>query len=307
MNSLTLPDFDYTALDRADLAPGTLRHYKAAIALLIASNINIMDYAELANYAHSLPHSGRSNLKAALKIVTRDYVNRAKTSSAPVETIQRFLWAMEAMNDAIVISKPTTERTPHWLSQAQVDRLTSMALATSSREYIVLAVLLGAGVRCEELATLTFDAVSQIPMGTQMVDILTIRGKGDKKRVIRISALLASHLREWKLKAGSGRIARRIYKGGRLGDSLSVRGIFDLVRRYGQLIGIPDLDPHDCRRSYGRLMYQATGDIVLVKDYLGHADTKTTLRYIGEDLNLDVPEDAFPVRATEFVMQVAGD
>lgn len=306
MNSLILssPTFDYSALDRARLAPGTLRHYKAAIALLIASNINPLDYEQLASYAHALPHSGRSNLKAALKILTRDYINKAKTSNAPVETIQRFLWAMEAMNDAIQIHQPTTKRTPHWLSQKQVDQLTSLALSHSKREYIALAVLLGAGVRCEELSTLTFDALSQIPLGSQMVDILTIRGKGDKKRVIRISSLLASHLRDWKRSTTGERVARRVYKGGALGDSLSVSGIFKLVRKYGQMIGIPDLDPHDCRRSYGRLLYQATGDIVLVKDYLGHADTKTTLTYIGADLNLDVPEHAFPVRA---VVQVAGD
>src|SRR5215211_1296790 len=103
MNNSLIPTFDYTALDRADLATGTRRHYKAAIALLIASNVNPMDYSQLANYANTMPYSGRSNLKAALTILTRDYVNQAKTSSASVETIQRFLWAMEAMNEAIII------------------------------------------------------------------------------------------------------------------------------------------------------------------------------------------------------------
>ncbi len=309
MNSLipSSPIFDTTALDRANLAHGTLRHYRAAIVLLLASNINVMDYTELANYAQTLPHSGRSNLKAALKIITRDYINRAKTSNAPVETIQRFLWAMEAMEDAIVITKPTTSRTPHWLSQSQIDQITSLALATSKRDYIVLAVLLGAGLRREELATLHFDALSQIPTGTHLADILTIRGKGDKKRVIRISSLLASQLREWRAAVGGGRVCRSVNKAGKIGEKLSAMAIFAIVRRYGAMIGIADLDPHDCRRSYGRILYQATGDIVLAKDYLGHADTKTTLRYIGEDINLDVPEDAFPIRAYGFAMQVAGD
>jgi site-specific recombinase XerC len=299
MNSLipspTLHEtFDYTALDRADLAHGTLRHYRAAIALLIASNVNPFDYTQLANYAASLPHSGRSNLKAALNIVSRDYVNRAKTSNAPVETIQRFLWLIEAMNDAIVISQPTTERTPHWLSRQQVDQIMSLSLSTSMRDYIVMAVLLGAGLRREELETLTFDALRQIPSQGQMRDVLIVHGKGDKQRVVRISSLLAGYLRQWQAVAGDGRVARRVSKSGKVGDSLSAFGIFTTVRRYGALIGIPDLDPHDARRSYGRLLYEATGDIMLVMNLLGHSSVRTTQRYIGLDLKLDIDEDAFP-------------
>ncbi len=307
MNSLILssPTFDTSALDRANLAQGTLRHYKAAITLLFASGIDPFDYTQLANYASSLPSSGRSNLKAALSIITRDYVNKAKTSNAPVETIQRFLWAIEAMNDAIIITQPSTERTPHWLSQEQVDRITAIAFARSKRDYIVLAILLGAGLRREELETLTFESLSQIPNKGRMVDVLSIRGKGDKVRIVPISSLLAYHLREWQSISGEGNIARSINKAGKVGESLSAFGIFSIVRKYGKMIGLPDLDPHDCRRTYGRLMYEATGDIVRVKDYLGHADTKTTLRYIGAELKLDLPEAAFPVR--EFVMTVSGD
>jgi site-specific recombinase XerC len=302
MNSLSLPT-DYTALDRAKLADGTRRHYKAAIALLIASNIDPTDHTQLTNYANTLPASGKANLKAALSIMTRDYINKAKTSNAPIETIQRFLWLMETINDVIEIHDPTTQRTPHWLSQSQVDTITSAALANSRRDYIVLAVLLGAGLRREELETLTFDALSQIPHRGAMKDVLTVIGKGDKKRVIPIPALLASHLREWKAATGGGRIARKVSKSGKIGDSLSAVGIFTIVRKYGALISIDDLDPHDLRRSYGRIMYEATKDIVLVKNLLGHSSVRTTQKYIGLHINLDIAEDVFPIRE----MKVSGD
>jgi site-specific recombinase XerC len=308
MLTLPSPTFDYSALDRAKLADGTRKHYKAAITLLLASKVNPMDYDELIGYASSLKSSSaRSNLKAAYAIITKDYVNRAKISNAPVETIQRFLWLMEALNDSLTVSQPDAERTPHWLSQQQVDTITSLALTHSQRDYIILAVLLGAGLRREELETLTFDALSQIPSRNIMRDVLTIRGKGDKKRIVPISSLLASHLRTWKETVHGGRIARKMNKGGKIGETISAFGIFSIVRKYGQMIGITDLDPHDLRRSYGRLMYEATHDIVLVKDYLGHSDTKTTLKYIGYDLKLDLPDEAFPIRASEFVMMVAGD
>jgi site-specific recombinase XerC len=292
MLALNNPDFDYSALDRTDLANGTRRHYKAAIALLLASNVNPFEYTELANYAASLPSSGRSNLKAALSIISRDYVNKAKMSNAPVETIQRFLWMVEAMNDAIVITQPSTERAPHWLSQEQINTILQ---ACNTRDGIVMGVLLGAGLRREELETLTFESLTQIPHNGKMVDVLRVLGKGDKVRTIQISASLAHRIHEWEMNVGSGRIARSLGKTGKIGEGLSAIGIFRIVRKHGLTIGIDDLDPHDCRRSYGRLLYESTGDIMLVKNALGHESVRTTQKYIGLDINLDLEENVFPV------------
>jgi integrase len=286
---------DLSPLDRADLAPGTLRHYKAAILLMLSSNIDPTDHDELITYASTLSPSGRSNLKAAIAIMTRDLINKAKLSGAPVETIQRFLWIMEAMQDTIRVHQPDSMRSPHWLAQSQVDAITSAALSNSLRDYIVMGLLLGAGLRREELEELTFDALSQIPHKGQVKDIITLRGKGDTVRTVYISPILADHLREWKSICKGGRIARRMHKGGKVGDSLSAYRIFVMVRQYGQTIGIPDLDPHDCRRSYGRLLYEATNNIVMVQQLLGHRNVKTTQTYIGLNINLDIPADAFPV------------
>jgi integrase len=292
---------DLSPLDRADLAPGTLRHYKAAILLLIASNINITDHEELATYASGLTPSGRSNLKAALSILLRDLINKAKMSGGSVESIQRFLWLAEAIQETIHVHQPDTARTPHWLSQEQVNTITAAALSNSMRDYIIMALLLGAGLRREELANLTFDALSQIPYKNKMKDIITLKGKGEKTRRIPIDAGLAKHLREWKSKTKGGRIARRMLKGGKVGTSLSAPRIHAMVRQYGYILGFEDLAPHDLRRTYGRLMYEATNDVVMVQNLLGHADTKTTLKYIGYDLNLDI--DFSPVRG----LQIAGD
>jgi site-specific recombinase XerC len=301
MNSLATYS-DLSPLDRATLADGTRRNYKTAILLLIASNVNVRDYQALADYALSLSHSGRANLKAALAILTRDAVNQAKTSNMPVEDIQRFLWQMEAMNEAIQVSRPTTERTPHWLSQDQVDTTTEAALNTSLRDYIVMSILLGAGLRREELETLTFDALSQISGEHGMVDILTVIGKGDKKRVIPIASALAARIREWQAVVGGGRIARRMYKGGKIGASLTAPRIFAMVRKYGLYVGIKDLDPHDCRRSYGRLMYFSNKkDIMKVMVLLGHKSVETTQIYIGVKISIDL--DSTPLGA----LQVAGD
>jgi integrase len=300
--------FDYTAIDRADLAPSTRIKYKAAIAAILLAGVDPMNYIALQDYAQSLPTSGRSFLKAALKVITSEYVNQVKASATPdnIHAIQAFLYRIEAMNEAIPVHQPKGKKMHTWLSQEQVDEITSIALSESFRDYIILACLLGAGLRREEMSELTFDALRRVPVNGTIKDVLEVTGKGDTNRVILISPLLAQRLREWQAIVGPGRVARSINKSGVMGDSLSDIGIFRIVRKYGDLIGLPALDPHDCRRSYGRIVYEQTHDIKLVRDLLGHASPETTMRYIGLDLNLDVDATNFVIRPFEG-LQVSGD
>jgi site-specific recombinase XerC len=292
MNQLiTLPDFDLSPIDRATLADGTKRHYKTAILLMFAANVDPYNHTQLANYAASLPSSGRSFLKAAIGLLARDLINKAKMSNAPVETIQRFLWLMEAIQDTIEVKQPDSKRTPHWLSQEQVN--TILDSCTDPRDRVVMSVLLGAGLRREELETLEFEAIGQIPHNGRMQDVITVHGKGDKTRIVPISKTLAETLKSWQRTTKGGRVARKYNKGGKLGKSLSAYGIFTIVRKYGLLLGIDNLDPHDLRRTYGRILYDNTQDIIRVKNILGHADTKTTLKYIGYDLELE--SDGAPI------------
>jgi integrase len=283
---------DLSPIDRADLAEGTKRHYKTAILLMLAANVDPFDHAQLAEYSASLKGSPRSFLKAALRVLTRDLINQAKMSNAPVETIQRFLWLMEAIQDTVTIKQAESARTPHWLSQEQVNTLLD-ASRENMRDYVILSVLLGAGLRREELETLDFDALSQIPHSGRMQDVLTIKGKGSKVRIVPISRTTAATLRTWQRITGGGRVARKYNKGGKIGESLSAYGIFCIVRKYGLLLDIDNLDPHDLRRTYGRILYDNTQDIIRVKNILGHADTKTTLKYIGYDLELE--SDGAPI------------
>ena len=44
-------------------------------------------------------------------------------------------------------------------------------------------------------------------------------------------------------------------------------------------IGIRGVRPYDLRHSYGTALYRVAGDTRLVKDVLGHSDTRTTERY----------------------------
>ena len=280
--------FHTDALDRADLAPSTRRQYWNAITAMLLAGINPLDGAQLADYAQGLPVSSRAFLKAALKIMTADAANLAKANATPenVHQVQAILWRLESMDAAIPTHQPDAERTPHWLTQEQVSTLLAAAKAVSMRDHVILGVLLGAGLRREELERLTFEALGSL----EFTDILTVRGKGSKVRRIPIDKTLAALLEAWESTTQGGRVARSVDRHGNMGEGMTASGIFNLVRRYGALIGIQDLDPHDLRRTFGRLLYNKTRDLVYVMDLLGHAESKTTQRYIGLQIHTQAPD-----------------
>jgi len=287
--ALHTPQADLSAIDRANLQPSTREKYRAAVLDMINRKVNPLNADQLATYAGSLSTSRRAHLKAGLAILYRDLVRNTKANATPanVATITAIVYRVEAMQDTIHASQPDAERVPHWLTQSQVDSLLSAAGAQSRRDYVIIGLLVGAGLRREELERLTWDSLATI----DAAPVLKIRGKGDKARIVPLPAALMPHLRQWQAETGPGRIARSIHKTGKIGESLSAKGIFDIVRRYGMAaLEIPNLDPHDLRRTYGRLVYQQSKDIILVKDLLGHSNVKTTQTYIGLDLHTSAPE-----------------
>jgi site-specific recombinase XerC len=317
MNTSLTPSLPHHTiiLSAPNLQPSTKRQYIREINLLIANKIDPRNRTQLAQYASGLSKSSRSFLKASLRLLYGDVVLSLKASATAenLASVQAALLNIDAMQKSIHIEKSEGEKVHIWLSQSQVDQLTALPFhkhtdaIRAMRDYIVLALLLGAGLRREELSELTSDALKRLPNGTGYRDVLEIHGKGAKDRVVPISPLLSERLREWQHMTGSGRIVRSINKAGKLGKSLSVIGIFNLVREYGALIGIPNLDPHDCRRSFGRLGYEATHDIVLIQQLLGHADVKTTQIYIGLNIKLDITASDFIIRPAEFFAKVSGD
>jgi integrase len=83
----------------------------------------------------------------------------------------------------------------------------------------------------------------------------------------------------------------------RHGQCLSRFGVRHLVRRYATLAArrCPSLckrkvTPHTFRHTTALHLIQSRVDIVTVKDWLGHADIKTTSQYV--EINLDMKRQA---------------
>lgn len=156
------------------------------------------------------------------------------------------------------------------------------------RDWIVLGLLLGAGLRRDELVNLTFDAVKQQPTKSgKLRTVIEVTGKGDKSRVIPIQDKLADRLKEWREIVGGGKIARSLGRKQELGESMSAVAVFHLVNKYGKRIGIDELAPHDLRRTFAQLGYEAGIPLTQISTLLGHSSVKTTQTYLNLALDLE--------------------
>jgi site-specific recombinase XerD len=65
------------------------------------------------------------------------------------------------------------------------------------------------------------------------------------------------------------------------GKSISPQSIMDIVRHYGEEIGVEQLAPHDLRRTFAKLAYRGGARIDQISLSLGHESIETTQIYLG--------------------------
>ena len=292
MSSLTTlqqPDNFEAILAKRNLAETTRYRYGREIKLAQQVGVNLLDATAVSNYAADLPSSRKMFLRAAVGLLADELSQVAKAQATPsnVAEMQAVLWRAEALKESIQVQATKGQQAHTWLNLAEVRALlTSLADETTMkgrRDRVVLGLLVGAGLRRDELAGLTWADVKQQGERT----VLSITGKGKKRRVIPIHDKLVALLDEWaELVGRSGHIARSVTKGGELGESISGQAILDIVDAYGQELGKEKLRPHDLRRTYARIGYDVGIDIGQISKLLGHASIATTQRYLGLQIAL---------------------
>lgn len=292
--------FDTRPIDNANLGERTKIQYKKALRNYLATGHKLTDANSLGDYAIKLPASSKAFLKAAIRLVTKGTEHDLKSNVTPenLPMVQAALLRLESLNDTIKVNAPKGEKAHTWLNQAQVLALVNTCdddSLTGRRDWVILALLVGAGLRREELSTLSCDDLVELPGKNGKTRlVLQIKGKGSKNRIVPVNAVLTNKLQAWcKDDIGCGLIARSLGRKCELGDSLSVIGIFEIVRKHGAMIGKPELDPHDLRRTFAQLGYEAGTPLTQISKLLGHENIATTQRYLNLDIDLETTVSDF--------------
>ena len=283
---------------RANLAESTKTKYTRVLAAYLSAGNGLGDAQALAAHADGLSNTGKAHLKAAVRLWAGQVALIAKSEATPenIGTVLATVARSEAITEAIKVRAAKGAKVHTWLSLPEV-RALSNAIQNSivgDRDRALVGLMLAAGLRRQEVVTLTFDDVKLQPVGDKMRTVLAVKGKGARDRVVPISDALARDLQTWGSHVGhTGKIARSLGMKREAGESMSAQGLFDLARKYGQMIGKPELAPHDLRRTYAQLAFEAGLAITQISVLLGHESIATTQRYLNLELDLETTASDF--------------
>jgi site-specific recombinase XerD len=156
-------------------------------------------------------------------------------------------------------------------------------------------LMLRSGLRVEEVAKLTVDAVEY-----HRRQLFVSNGKGGKDRVVYLSEDAQSALQAYLKKRSSK--ARRMFlvqKGPLTGTPISVRGIQKRIEYYARKSRLK-VSCHQLRHTMATQLLNADAALVTIQDLLGHGQITTTQRYCRVS-NLKVQRDYY--KAIEVVLQ----
>ena len=191
-------------------------------------------------------------------------------------------------------------RAGNWLTRDHAEKLLSAPPDTlmGGRDRAILGLLIGCGLRRDELVNLTFEHLQQREGRWVIVDIVDTVGKGRRVRTVPVPGWAKLLVDRWAAEAGltSGLVLRRFRKGGWLvyvvdeegkteAGGTSADAIADVVATYARPLGW-DLSPHDLRRTFAKLARGGQAPLEQIQLALGHQNIQTTQRYLGSELDL---------------------
>jgi len=170
-----------------------------------------------------------------------------------------------------LVATKTPHRLPKALPQRVVESLLEQLVADDPvgvRDRALLEVLYGTGLRVSEVVQLRLEDASST--------MITIRGKGDRDRVVPVGdvalAALRDYLADGRPELVSASSGDALWLGVR-GLPLTDRGVRRIVRKRAGTF------PHALRHSFATHLLEGGADLRAVQEMLGHVELGTTQIY----------------------------
>ncbi|MDR6692456.1 integrase/recombinase XerD [Microbacterium sp. 1154] len=276
---------------------------------------------DLAVYVEWLGARGIDTAEQVTPVIVADFAAERASAEPPpassslarlqssVRGLHRFL-VREGRVDADPSGRLQPPKAPRRLPKAltitQIDQLldaagpapgssdASAAEPSAVRDRALLELLYATGARVSEIVQLDVD-------DTAHGDLLRVRGKGDKERVVPVGSYARAAVEAYLTRvrpglAAKGRATPRLFLGVR-GAPLSRQSAWLVIQAASERAGLTaHVSPHTLRHSFATHLLQGGADVRVVQELLGHASVSTTQIYthVSVDALRDVYATAHP-------------
>jgi integrase/recombinase XerD len=185
----------------------------------------------------------------------------------------RFFYAKILKRPFVLSELPFSRRPqqlPLILSREEVARILEAPTHLKSRA--LLMTIYAAGLRRTEAARLQVSDIDSARM------TITIKGKGQRDRVVMLSPVLLETLRQyWRYHKPK----HWLFPGATPNQPISGNDIFQVFQNAARRAGITkQLSPHSLRHSFATHLLESGTDLRTIQILLGHRSLRTTARYL---------------------------
>ena len=276
------------SLKRKNCSPNTIKSY-----------LNILDHF-IAWLTVPLTEVTKTHVAAYVDRLLRRRLS-PKTITCHLQTIRLFFEyladheGMDIANPITTVSIKLPKPLPKNLKSTQTEAL--FAVITDTRDKAMFMLMLRCGLRVEEVARLTLDAID-----FKRRQIFVADGKGQKDRIVYISDDARSVLEEYlKTHSPKTKVLFLVQKGPLTGKPISIRGIQKRIEYYAKKSRVK-ASCHRLRHTMATELLNADADLSTIQDLLGHSQITTTQRYCRLS-NLKVQRDYY--KAIDLVLKRA--
>lgn len=180
------------------------------------------------------------------------------------------------------ITAPKKEKKLHVvMKEEELDKFLSVIMKYSDgnglRDRAIFNLYASTGVRRQELINLN---LKDIDLGSNTIKV--VKGKGGKDRVIPIFSPVTEYLWDYLMTRLPVKDNKDPLFLSNYGNRMSVTAIQQLFRRYMKVAVFNDkgYTIHTLRHTYATLILKNGGNLMEIKDLLGHADLNSTSIYL---------------------------
>lgn len=253
-----------------------------------ARNTRAAYRADLADFAAFAEAAGE-HAAAATASTVQAYLRRLSATGLAARTVARRLSCLRQFfrflardglrpdDPTLLLDSPRLPKTlPKYLSEAEIDALFAAAATLPGRRGLLaraaLEILYATGLRISELLALPQAAL------TRDAQILLVRGKGGKERIVPLSDAARSAAAAFVASEGA---ARWLFPGRDPRRAMTRQGFDPILKQLALAAGLDParLSPHVLRHSFASHILARGADLRSLQVLLGHADIATTQIY----------------------------
>jgi site-specific recombinase XerD len=252
------------------------RDYKVLVEFLESNKIDL-----------SIDNLTTQVLRRYINFMKKDKNYSSTTLNRKINSLRsfaKFLVINEYMDINFMdrITAPKKEKKlPKVMTEQELEKFLGVILKHSKdnglRDRIIFSLYAASGMRRQELLNLNIE---DIDLGINVIKVL--KGKGGKDRVIPLFEPTTSYLWEYLMTRLPVKDNKEPLFLSGYGNRMSVTAVQQLFRRYMKIAHLDDrgYTIHTLRHTYATLILKNGGNLMEIKDLLGHADLNSTSIYL---------------------------